>query len=63
MSLINVIEILIMVGIVLFVINNYIPMDAKIKSILNSVFVIAVIVWLLRIFGILDSLSHITIGK
>ncbi len=53
MSLINLIVILVVVGIILFLINNYLPMDGKIKSILNIVVVIAVIVWLLRSFGIL----------
>lgn len=53
MSLINLIVILVVVGVILFLINNYLPMDAKIKSILNIVVVIAVIVWLLRTSGIL----------
>lgn len=44
---------LIVVGVILYLINNYLPMDGKIKSILNVVVVIAVILWLLRSFGML----------
>jgi hypothetical protein len=51
--LINLIITLIVVGVVLYLINNYLPMDGKIKSILNIVVVIAVILWLLRSFGML----------
>lgn len=51
--LINLIITLIVVGLLLWLVNNYIPMDGKIKSILNVVVVIAVILWLLRMFGVL----------
>lgn len=51
--LINLIVILVVVGVILYLINNYLPMDGKIKSILNIVVVIAVILWLLRSFGLL----------
>ena len=63
MSLITVIVALIVVGVVLWLINTYIPMDAKIKGILNAVVVIAVILWLLQGFGVLTSLSSIHVGK
>ena len=53
MPLINVIIALIVVGVLLWLVNNYIPMDAKIKKILNVVVVICVVVWLLYAFGIL----------
>ncbi len=53
MTLINLIIVLVVVGVILFLINNYLPMDGKIKSILNIVVVIAVILWLLRSFGLL----------
>jgi membrane-bound ClpP family serine protease len=49
----NLIIVLVIVGVILFLINNYLPMDGKIKSILNIVVVIAVILWLLRSFGML----------
>ena len=51
--MINIIITLIIVGVLLWLVNTYLPMDGKIKSILNLVIVIAVIVWLLRSFGIL----------
>lgn len=53
MPFINLIILLIVVGVILYLINNYLPMDGKIKSILNIVVVIAVILWLLRSFGML----------
>jgi len=61
--LINVIIVLMVVGVLLWLVNTYLPMDGKIKSILNGVVVIAVVVWLLQAFGMLDSLSAIRIGK
>lgn len=63
MPLINVLFVLVIVGVVLWLVNTYIPMDAKIKSILNIVVVIGVVIWLLRAFGILNSLSGYRIGR
>ena len=51
--LVSLIVTLVVVGVILYLINNYLPMDGKIKSILNIVVVIAVILWLLRSFGML----------
>jgi hypothetical protein len=53
MSLISVVLVLIIVGIGLWLVNRYIPMDGKIKTILNIVVVIAVVLWLLYGFGVL----------
>lgn len=50
---INLIVTLIVVGVLLWLVNNYIPMDGKIKQILNIVVVVGVVIWLLRAFGIL----------
>lgn len=61
MPLINVFVILIVVGVLLWLVNSYIPMDNKIKRILNVVAVIIVVIWLLRVFGILDSMSGVRI--
>jgi hypothetical protein len=58
MSLVSLILILIVVGVVLWLINTYIPMDAKIKSILN-----AVVLWLLKVFGLIDTLWNIRGGR
>ena len=62
MPLITVVIVLIVVGVLLWLVNTYLPMDAKIKSILNAVAVIAVVLWLLQAFGVLGSLSSIRIG-
>ena len=63
MPLINVIITLIAVGLILWVINNYLPMDRKIKSSLNAVVVIVVVGWLFQLFGITDQLRHFRVGK
>ena len=63
MSLISLAIILIIVGMLLWLVNTYIPMDGKIKKILNVVVVICVVVWLLFAFGILDHSSEIRVPK
>ncbi|MEQ1495117.1 MAG: Thivi_2564 family membrane protein [Novosphingobium sp.] len=63
MPLVNVVIALIVVGVILYLINNYMPMDGKIKRILNGVVVIAVVIWLLQVFGVMGSLSSFRIGK
>ena len=63
MSLISIIVTLIVVGVLLWLVNAYIPMDGKIKSILNGVVVICVVVWLLFAFGILNHSSEITVPQ
>jgi len=50
MSLIHLVIILIVIGVLLWLVNSFIPMDAKIKQILNIVVVIAVVLWLLAVF-------------
>jgi hypothetical protein len=62
MPLIQIILVLIVVGMVLWLINQYVPMAASIKSILNAVVVIAVIVWLLNIFGFLSTSPRLHLG-
>jgi hypothetical protein len=52
MSLLSVLLIIIFVGVLLWAVNKYIPMDRKIKNILNIVVVFIVIIWLLKVFGI-----------
>lgn len=61
MPLLTIVLVLVVVGVLLWLVNNYIPMQRTIKSILNAVIVIAVIIWLLNVFGILNSLQHINI--
>jgi len=62
-ALIQLVIVLVVVGVVLWVINSYIPMQATIKKILNVVVIIAVIIWLLSVFGLIGNLSTIRIGK
>jgi hypothetical protein len=61
MPLLSIVLVLIVVGVLLWLVNTYIPMDHKIKSILNVVVVIMVIVWLLQAFGLIGSLRNIRI--
>ena len=63
MPLIHVILVLIVVGVLLWLVNSYIPMAGSIKSILNAVVVIAVVLWLLSVFGLIGELSTIRVGK
>jgi hypothetical protein len=51
------------VGVLLWLVNNFIPMAGSIKSILNAVVVIVVVLWLLSVFGLIGSLSKIHVGK
>jgi len=62
MPLFQILMVLIVVGVLLWLVNNFIPMAGSIKSILNAVVVIGVIVWLLNIFGFIHSLSRIHVG-
>ena len=61
MSLIGVVLTLVVVGVLLWLLNTYVPMDGKIKSIINVVVVIVVVIWLLQAFGLLGSLQDIRI--
>lgn len=63
MSLISLVIVLIVVGVLLWLVNTYIPMDGKIKNILNAVVVICVVLWLLNVFGVLGSLGGIRVGR
>lgn len=63
MPLINLVIVLIVVGVLLWLINTYLPMDGKIKSILNAVVVIVVVLWLLQSFGIIGALGGIRIDE
>ena len=61
MSLLTILVVLIVAGLLLWLVNNFIPMDRKIKTILNVVVVIVVIIWLLKAFGLLESLGNIQV--
>jgi len=62
MPLIQVLIVLIVVGVILWLVNTYIPMQSAIKSILNGVVVIVVVLWLLNVFGVLTSLTNLRVG-
>ncbi|HMH49448.1 MAG TPA: Thivi_2564 family membrane protein [Candidatus Acidoferrum sp.] len=61
MSLLSLVITLVVVGVLLWLLNNYVPMDSKIKMIINVVVVIVVVIWLLQALGLLGSLQNIRI--
>jgi hypothetical protein len=63
MPLIQLVEVLVVVGVLLWLVNRFIPMQGTIKSILNGVVIIAVVLWLLNVTGLFHSFSGIRIGK
>jgi len=63
MPLVQILVVLIVVGVLLWLVNSFIPMAGSIKSILNAVVVILVVLWLLNILGVLHSLSRIHVGR
>lgn len=63
MPLISLVVVLIVVGVLLWLVNTYVPMDDKIKTIMNAVVVIAVVLWVLQLFGLFDSLSALHVGR
>jgi hypothetical protein len=54
---------LIVVGILLWLVNTYIPMDAKIKKILNIVVVVCVVIWLLYAFGLFSHFHDVPVPR
>jgi hypothetical protein len=57
MSLIYIVLILIVIGVLLWLVNTYIPMAGSIKTIINIVVIIAVILWLLQVFGVINLIN------
>ncbi len=62
MPLINLVITLVVVGVVLWLINNYIPMASSIKKILNVVVVVVVVLWVLQVFGLWGGMSSFRVG-
>ena len=58
MSLVTIVISLIVVGVLLWLVNTYIPMDGKIKKIINIVVVVVVVLWLLNVFGVMDHIRN-----
>lgn len=63
MPLMHFVIVLVVVGVLLWLVNRFIPMQSSIKSILNGVVVIAVVLWILNIFGLFHSISGLRIGR
>ncbi len=63
MPLLPIVLTLIVVGVLLWIVNAYIPMEAQIKKVLNAVVLIVVIIWLLQVFGVLGYLSNVTVPR
>jgi hypothetical protein len=63
MDLISLVVTLIVVGVLLWLVNNYIPMDGQIKRLLNGVVIIATVIWLLNAFGVLSSIRGVHVGR
>lgn len=61
MSLLTIVIVLVVAGVLLWLINTYIPMDRKIKNILNIVVVIGIILWLLKAFGLFGSIGNVQV--
>ena len=62
MPLLQLVIVLVVVGVLLWIVNRFIPMQGTIKGILNAIVVIAVVLWLLNVFGLFQSISRIRIG-
>lgn len=63
MSLIGLVITLIVIGILLWLVNTYIPMDAKIKKVMNIVVIAAVVLWLLSVFGIFSTIGNVPVPR
>ena len=63
MPLISLIVTLVVIGVLLWLVNTYIPMDGKIKKILNVVVVVCVVMWLLFAFGIVNHSGNIQVPQ
>lgn len=62
MDLIQLVVVLAVIGMLLWLVNSYIPMDGKIRRIINVVVVLVVVIWLLNVFGVLSRLPRIHVG-
>lgn len=62
MTLVGLVVVLIVIGVLLWLVNSQIPMDATIKKIINVVVIVAVVLWLLSVFGLLGDVSAVRVG-
>lgn len=63
MSLLSLVVLLVVIGVILWLVNAYIPMEATMKKIVNIVVIVVVCLWLLTVFGLLPDLNAIKVGK
>lgn len=63
MPLTTVILAIVAVGLVLWIVNRFIPMQGQIKSILNGVVVIVLVLWIANLYGLLDHLRQFRVGR
>ena len=63
MTILNLLLFLIVVGVVLWAVNSYIPMDGKVKQLMNIVVMVVLVVWLLQVFNVLSMLNVPVIGR
>lgn len=61
MPILTVLLVILGAGVILWLVNSFIPMQRTIKSILNAVVIIILVIWLLKVFGVLDSLQNVNI--
>jgi hypothetical protein len=62
MSLISLIVVLVVLGLIMWLVNTYLPLDGNIKKVLNIAVLIVVVLWLLQVFGVLGSIDTIRVG-
>lgn len=63
MPLITVVIVLILFGLILWAIEKYLPLSLSIKRLIEIVIVVAIVLWLLQIFGLLDAITAVKVGK
>ncbi|MDD4109165.1 MAG: hypothetical protein PHH93_10655 [Prolixibacteraceae bacterium] len=61
MPILTIVIVILAVGVILWLVNSYIPMQRTIKGILNAVVIIILVIWLLKVFGVLDTLQNVKI--
>jgi hypothetical protein len=61
MTLVGIVVVLVVIGLILWIINTYIPMAGAIKSLLNIVVFVVVLIWLLQVFGLIGHINGVTI--
>jgi hypothetical protein len=63
MTLVDLIVIIVVIGLLMWLINAYIPMAAGIKSLLNVLVFVVVLIWVLRIFGVVTDVPGLHIPR